>query len=122
LNRKDDWRLVRSANAVASFVVLRCEIGVLGEMCMLSPRHSALLGLSFASLTLVSCAAILIAGSADPAKAPANISPAIISPANISPTDISPATPVSQVTPVSQITPIAVGQITTQQPSVSMAK
>jgi hypothetical protein len=40
---------------------------------MLSARHSAQLGLSAASLTLVTSIAILIAGSSDPAKAPANV-------------------------------------------------
>jgi len=40
---------------------------------MLSPRRSAQLGLSAASLTLVTSVAILIAGSSDPNKAPANV-------------------------------------------------
>ena len=41
---------------------------------MLSPRRSAQLGLSAASLALVTSITILIAGSSDPSKAPANIS------------------------------------------------
>jgi hypothetical protein len=44
---------------------------------MLSPRRSAQLGLSAASLTLVTCITILIAGSSDPSKAPADISPSV---------------------------------------------
>jgi len=44
---------------------------------MLSSRRIAQLGLSAASLTLVTSVTILIAGSAQPEKAPASVTPTV---------------------------------------------
>jgi hypothetical protein len=62
---------------------------------MLSPRRSAQLGLSAASLTLVTSIAILIAGSSDPAKAPADV---------------------NSVSSSAQVAPLASGTIVPSQP------
>jgi hypothetical protein len=51
---------------------------------MLSARHTAQLGLSAASLTLVTSIAILITGSSNPAKAPANV-PSVSASAHVAP-------------------------------------
>ncbi len=61
---------------------------------MLSPRHSAQLGLSAASITLVASITILIVGSSDPSKAPANV---------------------LSDSPTSHVTPLADGQLVSMQ-------